>query len=129
MPRENLESMRLLPAIEPDAVEQLRSLVGEFGATEPGEAAVEPHRLGRGELRRKVRLLGQEAETSASSGRVRGHAEHLESAAARLHEAQQHLQRRGLAGSVGAEKSVDRSPDTEMDTSATASRRPPATRP
>ena len=78
----------LLPAVEPDAVQQLRSLLREFGATESREAAVEPHGLGCGQLCGKVGLLGQKAETGASPGRACGHAEHLESAPARLDEAE-----------------------------------------
>ena len=110
MPARELGEQRLLSAVETDAVEQLGGLLGEFGAAKPGQAAVEPHRLAGGQLGGKVGLLGQEAETRASTGRPRGHAENLEPAAARLDESEQHLQRRGLAGAVGAEKPVDRAP-------------------
>ena len=108
MPRENFESSVFWRPSSPTRSSSSALCCSELGSRQAAELPVERHRLARGELAREVRLLGQEAEPGTRAGLRRRHAEDLEAPAGGPHEAEQHLQRRGLAGAVRAEQPVDR---------------------
>jgi len=95
------------PPSQPDALEGLGNATPAFGRVYAGQPPVQVEQLGARQPVMKAKILGQVTDSPPGFGIADGLAEQARLAAARRNQAQQDLDRRRLAGAVGAQKAED----------------------
>ena len=92
---------------EPDEIDHLGDAVAALRRRDAAEPAVKIHELGRREPIVESKILGKESDPPPDGDVARRRAEDERAAASRFDEAEQHLDRRALAGAVRSEKAED----------------------
>src|SRR5581483_308251 len=88
---------------EADALDHAACAVGPFAGRNAGELGVIDEELGGGQVVVEIRLFGQESDARLDGRRIVRKAEDARASGGGADQAHEELQRRSLAGAIGAE--------------------------